>query len=207
LARVDLSRPCRLGEIHKRHLRDAAAAGQAGALAEAWPAPSITSVASWALLCSCASRRYDAAGPRPINFFQVNPCAIGGASGWSMTIRSPGITRCSFSFAGDTARASASVNYTLGKNTGDLWADNATQDHITGRCAIDRWMTDRRRSMSTRLPDVRNPRSAVRQRPSFQHYQPYSRRRGGRLDVRRDPHGTVALPSAFQRTFHGHRHR
>jgi len=76
----------------------------------------------------CATRGYNAPGPQPINFWYVNPFGTGGNvnlvddnsftryKALQMQLRrryAKGIT--------------ATVNYTLGKNTADLWADNATQ--------------------------------------------------------------------------------
>jgi hypothetical protein len=76
----------------------------------------------------CASRGYNAAGPQPINFWYANPFGTGGQvnlvddnsftryRALQMQLRrryAQGVT--------------ATVNYTLGKNTADLWADNATQ--------------------------------------------------------------------------------
>jgi hypothetical protein len=76
----------------------------------------------------CAARGYNALGPQPINFWYANPFATGGSlnlvddnsftryKALQLQLRrrySKGIT--------------ATVNYTLGKNTADLWADNATQ--------------------------------------------------------------------------------
>jgi len=75
-----------------------------------------------------ATRGYNAPGPQPINFWYVNPFGTGGNvnlvddnsftryKALQMQLRrryAKGIT--------------ATVNYTLGKNTADLWADNATQ--------------------------------------------------------------------------------
>ena len=76
----------------------------------------------------CASRGYNAPGPQPINFWYANPFATGG----NLNL----VDDNSFSrykalqmqlrrrYAGGVT---ATVNYTLAKNTSDLWADNATQ--------------------------------------------------------------------------------
>jgi len=76
----------------------------------------------------CATRGYNAPGPQPINFWYANPFGTGGNvnlvddnsftryKALQMQLRrryAQGVT--------------ATVNYTLGKNTADLWADNATQ--------------------------------------------------------------------------------
>ncbi len=76
----------------------------------------------------CANLGYNAAGPYPMNFFVVNPYGIGGSlnlvddgsyskyNALQLQLRrrySKGLTM--------------SVNYTLAKNTGDIFADNATQ--------------------------------------------------------------------------------
>jgi hypothetical protein len=76
----------------------------------------------------CATRGYDAPGTQPINFFYPNPFATGGSlflvddgsytnyNAMQLQLRrrySRGVT--------------ANVNYTLGYNKGDTWADNATQ--------------------------------------------------------------------------------
>lgn len=79
----------------------------------------------------CATRGYDAAGTYPVNFFVANPYAIGGAlrlvDDTSFT-RYHGLqTQLRRRYAGGVTM---NVNYTLAKNTGDLWADNATQDHM-----------------------------------------------------------------------------
>jgi Carboxypeptidase regulatory-like domain len=78
----------------------------------------------------CANLGYDAAGPYPSNVFVANPFAIGGANPLEL------VDDASYSnyhamqlqlrrrYAGGLT---ASVNYTLAKNTGDIWADNATQ--------------------------------------------------------------------------------
>jgi hypothetical protein len=76
----------------------------------------------------CARLGYDAQGPYPINFFMVNPYVAGAAlnlvddeswtkyHGLQLQLR----RRFSDGF-------SLTANYTLSKNTGDIWADNATQ--------------------------------------------------------------------------------
>jgi hypothetical protein len=90
----------------------------------------------------CATRGYDAAGPYPMNFFQVNPYAIGGAL---RLVDDDSFTKYHAMQLQLRRRysdgLSMNVNYTLAKNTGDLWADNATQDH-TYRTLRDRSLDD-----------------------------------------------------------------
>ncbi len=76
----------------------------------------------------CTSLGFDAAGGYPINFFQANPYAIGGAlelvddqsytkyHGLQLQLRRR-----------YTQGVSVNVNYTLAKTWADIWADNATQ--------------------------------------------------------------------------------
>jgi hypothetical protein len=76
----------------------------------------------------CASRNYSAPGPYPMNFFVLNPYAIGGNlnlvddDGWSnydaMQVQLRRRYRNGLTF---------NANYTLGKNATNIWADNATQ--------------------------------------------------------------------------------
>jgi hypothetical protein len=90
----------------------------------------------------CASRGYDAAGPYPMNVFLVNPYSIGGAL---RLVDDDSFTRYQAMQLQLRRRytdgLSLSVNYTLAKNTGDLWADNATQDH-TFRTLRDKSLDD-----------------------------------------------------------------
>jgi hypothetical protein len=76
----------------------------------------------------CSRIGYDAAGPYPMNFFQVNPYAAGfnlnlvddtsytKYNGLQLQLR----RRLD-------AGLSVTVNYTLSKSSADIWADNATQ--------------------------------------------------------------------------------
>jgi hypothetical protein len=76
----------------------------------------------------CANLGYNAPGGYPINFFQANPYAIGGAlelvddgsytkyHGLQLQLRRR-----------YTQGLSVNVNYTLSKTQADIWADNATQ--------------------------------------------------------------------------------
>ncbi len=76
----------------------------------------------------CATLGYDAPGGYPINFFQANPYAIGGAlelvddgsytkyHGLQLQLRRR-----------YTQGLSVNLNYTLSKTWADIWADNATQ--------------------------------------------------------------------------------
>jgi hypothetical protein len=76
----------------------------------------------------CASRGYNAPGPYPINFFYVNPFATGGAL---QLVDDGSYTRYNAMQLQLRRRYSqgvtATVNYTLGYNKADTWADNATQ--------------------------------------------------------------------------------
>ena len=76
----------------------------------------------------CATRGYDAAGPAPINFWYANPFATGG----SLNLVDDGsYTRYSAMQLQMRRRyaqgVTATINYTLGYNKADTWADNATQ--------------------------------------------------------------------------------
>lgn len=78
----------------------------------------------------CASRGYTAAGPYPSNFFVLNPFAIGG----NLTIVDDDSKTRYHAMQLQLRRRysggfSFNVNYTLGKNWSDIWADNATQFH------------------------------------------------------------------------------
>jgi hypothetical protein len=72
-------------------------------------------------------RTFTAPGPYPMNFFQVNPYAVNGLTvvdddGWS------DYHGLQLQFRRRYANwLSANVNYTLGKNNGNVFADNATQ--------------------------------------------------------------------------------
>jgi hypothetical protein len=76
----------------------------------------------------CARLGYDAPGPLPMNFFQVNPYA----SGFNLNL----VDDSSYTNYNGMqlqlrrrldAGLSITVNYTLSKSTSDIWADNATQ--------------------------------------------------------------------------------
>jgi hypothetical protein len=122
----------------------------------------------------CASRNYSAAGPYPMNFFVLNPYAIGGSlnlvddDGWSryhalqMQLRRRyrnGLT--------------LNANYTLAKNQTNIWADNATQG------GNYRTLRDRDSDSSTAPFDVRHV---------FQTYGTYD------LPFGRDRHFRIANP-------------
>jgi carboxypeptidase family protein len=76
----------------------------------------------------CARLGFDASGPYPINFFQVNPYVAGANlnlvddQSWSKYQGLQLQLRRRFSNG-----FSLTANYTLAKNTTDIWADNATQ--------------------------------------------------------------------------------
>jgi hypothetical protein len=76
----------------------------------------------------CANLGYNAPGPYPMNVFLVNPFGIGGAlelvDDASYSNYHAMQLQLRRRYAGGLT---ANVNYTLAKNTGDIWADNATQ--------------------------------------------------------------------------------
>jgi hypothetical protein len=76
----------------------------------------------------CAARGYNGPGAQPINFFYANPFATGGnlnlVDDNSFTRYKALQMQLRRRYAGGVT---ATVNYTLAKNTSDLWADNATQ--------------------------------------------------------------------------------
>ena len=76
----------------------------------------------------CASRGFDAAGTQPINFWYPNPFGTGGSVNLvddnSFTRYKALQMQLRRRYAGGVT---STVNYTLAKNTSDLWADNATQ--------------------------------------------------------------------------------
>ena len=76
----------------------------------------------------CASRGYNAPGPQPINFWYANPFGTGGTVN---LVDDNSFTRykaLQLQLRRRYAQGiTATVNYTLGKNVADLWADNATQ--------------------------------------------------------------------------------
>jgi hypothetical protein len=78
----------------------------------------------------CATRGYSAAGPYPMNFFLLNPYAIGG----NLTVVDDDSKTKYHALQLQLRRrysggVSFNVNYTLAKNWADIWADNATQFH------------------------------------------------------------------------------
>jgi hypothetical protein len=76
----------------------------------------------------CASLGYNAAGPYPMNFFQVNPYGIPGALNLVDDGSYSRYQAIQLQFRRRYAQGlTLTVNYTLAKNTGDIWADNATQ--------------------------------------------------------------------------------
>jgi hypothetical protein len=80
--------------------------------------------------CLTGGRNFNAPGPYPMNVFQVNPYAIGGALNFvddnsfsryhAMQIQ----LRRRY-----TNGLSMNVNYTVAKNINDIWADNPTESH------------------------------------------------------------------------------
>ena len=75
----------------------------------------------------CAARNYSAPGPYAANFFMVNPYAVNGLTvvdddGWSEYQGLQLQLRRRYA-----NWLTANVNYTLAKNTGNIFADNATQ--------------------------------------------------------------------------------
>ena len=157
----------------------------------------------------CANRSFTAPGQFPMNVFQVNPFGVNGLQvvdddGWS------NYHAMQLQFRRRYATGvSMNVNYTYGKNNGNVWADNATQsaNYITLR---DRAMNDGPAPF-----DVRHVFQA------FGTYDlPWGRGRryeienglidglARRLDVRQYLHGAVrnAVP-ADQRTPDGQRQR
>jgi len=76
----------------------------------------------------CATRGFNAPGAQPINFWYANPFGTGGNVN---LVDDNSFTRykaLQLQLRRRYARGmTATVNYTLGKNTSDLWADNATQ--------------------------------------------------------------------------------
>ena len=76
----------------------------------------------------CATRGFDAPGAQPINFWYANPFASGGnlnlVDDNSFTRYKALQLQLRRRYAGGIT---STVNYTLAKNTSDLWADNATQ--------------------------------------------------------------------------------
>jgi hypothetical protein len=78
----------------------------------------------------CGNLGYNAPGPYPMNVFVVNPFGVSGNSALELVDDSSYSNYHAMQlqfrrrYAGGLT---ASVNYTLAKNTGDIWADNATQ--------------------------------------------------------------------------------
>jgi hypothetical protein len=75
----------------------------------------------------CAARNYSAPGPYASNFFMVNPFLVNGLSivdddGWSRYHALQLQLRRRYA-----NWLTANVNYTLAKNTGNIYADNSTQ--------------------------------------------------------------------------------
>lgn len=77
----------------------------------------------------CARLGYDASGPYPINFFYLNPYA-GSQGAWIVNDES--FTRyhaLQMQFRRRYSKGlQLTTNYTLAKNTADIWADNSTQE-------------------------------------------------------------------------------
>lgn len=83
-------------------------------------------------LTPCGTLNYTAAGSYPINFFTANPYAVAGG-GQSLLVDDDATSRYHAMqlqlrrrYAGGVTM---NVNYTLGKNYSDIWADNANQQH------------------------------------------------------------------------------
>src|SRR5215471_4567044 len=76
----------------------------------------------------CATRGFDAPGTQPINFWYANPFATGGAL---QLVDDDSFTRYNAMQLQLRRRyaqgVTANVNYTLGYNRANTWADNATQ--------------------------------------------------------------------------------
>jgi hypothetical protein len=99
----------------------------------------------------CATRGYSAPGPYPMNFFVLNPYALNGALN---VVDDDGVSRYKALQLQLRRRYMAglalSANYTLARNTGNIWAENATQG--------GNWRTLRDRSLddTTSSYDVRH---------------------------------------------------
>jgi hypothetical protein len=77
--------------------------------------------------CVTGGRNYNAPGPYAMNFFQVNPYAVNGLTvvdddGWSTYHALQLNLRHRY-----TNGLAVNMNYTLARNRGNLWTDNATQ--------------------------------------------------------------------------------
>jgi hypothetical protein len=105
--------------------------GQAGRLAQAMATNSIYICRMVGNTFSpCGRLGYSAPGPYPMNFFTVNPYAIGG----NTTLVDDDSRTKYHSMQVQLRRRYAqgitmNVNYTLAKNWSDIWADNANQSH------------------------------------------------------------------------------
>jgi len=76
----------------------------------------------------CGNLGYNATGPYPMNFFQVNPYGIGGSLNLVDDGSYSNYHALQLQFRRRYSKGlTMSVNYTLAKNRGDIWADNATQ--------------------------------------------------------------------------------
>ena len=99
----------------------------------------------------CASRGFNDAGPYPMNFFVLNPYAVNGALN---VVDDDGVSKYHALQLQLRRRymdgLSLSANYTLAKNTGNIWAENATQG--------GNWRTLRDRSLDDTIAsyDVRH---------------------------------------------------
>jgi hypothetical protein len=99
----------------------------------------------------CATRGYSAPGPYPMNFFVLNPYALNGGLN---VVDDDGVSRYQALQLQLRRRYMAglalSANYTLARNTGNIWAENATQS--------GNWRTLRDRSLddTTSSYDVRH---------------------------------------------------
>ena len=98
----------------------------------------------------CATRGYSAPGPYPMNFFVLNPYALNGAlnvvddDGKSRYHALQLQLRRRY-----TSGLAVSANYTLARNTGNIWAENATQGG-NWRTLRDRSLDDRTASYDVR---------------------------------------------------------
>ena len=92
--------------------------------------------------CPRINAQYNAPGPYPINFFYLNPYA-NSQGAWLVDDQS--YTNYHALQLQLRRRFSQglqmNVNYTLGKNTGDIWADNSTQE-VNYRTLRDRSLDD-----------------------------------------------------------------
>jgi hypothetical protein len=90
----------------------------------------------------CGTLGYNAAGPFPMNFFVANPFAIGGTNSLVDDASYSNYHALQLQFRRRYNKGlTMSVNYTLAKNRGDIWADNATQS-VNYRTLRDRGLDE-----------------------------------------------------------------